>query len=63
MAKLPLPQILLGLKGREQAKPQERGERLKGQSFCQTRKRDCVLRPCWSLSPVLLGRSEERANI
>lgn len=53
MAKLPRPQILLGFTGRVQAKPQERGERLNGQSFCQARELDCLLHLCQITQPGL----------
>lgn len=53
MAKLPLPQILRGLRGREQAKPQERGARLKGQSFCRARELGCLLHLCQITQPAL----------
>lgn len=58
MAKLTLPPVLLGLRDREPAKPQERGKRLKGQSFCQSRApcfpgQSCLLHLCQITRPVL----------
>lgn len=52
-AKLPLPQLLLGLGGREQAQPQERGERLKGQTSARPESRTAFSASARSLGPVL----------
>lgn len=45
-AKLPLPQIPLGLREGSRPSPRKEGERLKGRSFCPTRERGCLLHPC-----------------
>lgn len=64
MAKLPLPQILRGLRGREQAKPQERGERLRdrasagpGSLAAFSISAGSLSRPCPSQGSVLPGLS------